>query len=66
MKIMLFLSVTLIMDTCAPASYDQMKQRQEIVNLCEARGGIPILNQSGDKMDRCDFPPIVGNPRIER
>lgn len=39
------------------ASPEIMKQRQDVVNLCEARGGIPILNDLGDNMVNCAFPP---------
>ena len=57
------LAVTL---TKACASDDRMKQRQEVVTLCEVRGGIPILNDLGDNILRCDFPPTVGAPQVER
>ena len=49
---------------CAPDNL--MKQRQAVVDLCEVRGGIPILNDAGDNIVRCDFPPMVGPPQVER
>jgi len=48
------------------ATDEQMKQRQEVVNLCEVRGGIPIINDAGDNIVRCDFPPLVSAPQVER
>jgi len=35
-----------------------VQQRQDVVNLCVERGGIPILNASGSALWRCEFPPV--------
>jgi len=65
MKLALFFAVTLINNQCVAP--ETMKQRQEVVNLCEARGGIPILNDMGDNIVNCAFPPVAGGPlTVER
>lgn len=66
MKFGLILVVTLVASECTPVKPEIMKQRQEVVDLCEARGGIPAISYSGEVMDRRDFPPIVTNPTVEK
>jgi len=59
------LAVTLTNYTCQ--SPEVMKARQETVDLCQARGGIPILNNAGDNIVNCAFPPVSGGPlTVER
>lgn len=36
-----------------------VEQRQEIVNRCIELGGIPVLDGYGQKLERCEFPPVA-------
>lgn len=60
----LILLVTVAHDECATPAIQT--QRQEIVNLCEARGGVPILSTMGTYLERCDFPPVAGALQVEK
>lgn len=55
MRFVFLLGITLIHYSECDAPDAQMKQRP-IVDLCEARGGVPIVNDLGDNILRCDFP----------
>lgn len=61
-------SVTLI-PSCVDGTNERpeiLQQRQETVDLCQARGGVPILNDLGTNIVRCDFPPTARPPEVER
>ena len=47
-------AIMLVNRHCEPS--DVMAQRQAVVNLCEARGGIPIINDDGDNITNCVLP----------
>jgi hypothetical protein len=66
MKYALLFGVLLIQDQCAPNAEELLKQRQQTVDLCETRGGIPIINDQGTNILRCDFPGVVVPPRVEK
>lgn len=45
--------------------YDRvLKRQQELIQLCQDRGGIPILNWDGNQLERCDFPVVVVRPEV--
>jgi len=63
-SLFLLILVTLRNDGCTAPEIT--RQQQEVVNLCEARGGIPVLDTWGSSMVRCDFPPIYTIPQVEK
>lgn len=62
LTIILVAVTVLSMDQCGnQIRRETVQQRQDLVNLCEQRGGIPILNAYGTAMERCEFPPVAPN-----
>ena len=64
MRVLLVVAVVTVLNNgeCGPGSVNdaQVKQQQQLVNLCEERGGIPVMEPNyGAYMLRCDFPPVA-------
>lgn len=35
------------------------RMNKEKIDLCIARGGVPITDYQGIQLERCDFPPVL-------